>query len=122
LQDALNCTGKEEMKNLLKLIQYDLLDFIEGEEDAHYSSHDVTSCIKLLLDFLTTIDTQALNICSAKAHIRELNLSLSELNDKCNGALIDIAQREDIDEFIQRALVSANIEIEGDITEQWRTW
>jgi len=110
------------MKDLLKVIQYDLLDFIEGEEEPAYSSNDVTSCIKLLLEFLSSIDSQKPSIESAKTHVHELVLSLNELNDRCNNSLIETAQREDIAEFIQKALVSENIKIEGDITEQWRTW
>jgi len=113
---------KYEMKNLLKIIQYDLLDFIEVEEDCKYSSSDVTACIKLLLEFYTTIDTQEQSIESAKVHVNNLILSLNELDDECENALIEAGQREDIVEFIQKCLISAHIEIEGDITQQWKTW
>jgi hypothetical protein len=109
------------MKNLLKIIQYDMLDFIEGEEDANYSSNDVTACIKLLLEFLTTISTQEQSSDSAKAHVHELVLSLKKLNEQCKNSLIDTEQYEDIIAFIQKSLVSEDINIEGDITEQWRT-
>ena len=88
------------MKNLLKLIQYDLLDFIEGEDDTHYSANDVTSCIKILLDFLTAIDAQEQSTESAKAHVHELVLLLNELNEKCDNALLGAGQREDIIEFM----------------------
>jgi hypothetical protein len=110
------------MKSLLKIIQYDMLDFIEGEDAPKYSASDVTSCIKLLLNFLTTVDAQEQSIESAKAHVHELVLSLNALNEKCHSALIDRGQREDIVEFIDKALLSVNIIIEGDITTQWRTW
>lgn len=110
------------MKNLLRIIQYDMLDFIEGEENANYSSHDVTSCIKLLLEFLTTISTQEQSSDSATSHIHELVLALKKLNDKCKNSLIDTEQYEDIIAFIQKSLVSENIYVEENITEQWRTW
>jgi hypothetical protein len=110
------------MKSLLKIIQYDLLDFIEGEDDPIYSSSDVTSCIKLLLNFLTTIDGQEQSIESAKTHVHELVLSLNALNEKCHSALIDSGQRDDIVNFINIVLLSVNITIDGDMTAQWRTW
>jgi len=110
------------MKNLLKVIQYDLLDFIEGEEEPSYSSNDVTSCIKLLLEFLSSLDAEEQTIESATTHVRELVLSLNELNDDCQHCLIETAQREDICDFIQKALIAANIVFDGDITEKWREW
>lgn len=110
------------MKSLLKVIQYDMLDFIEGEDEAAYTCADVTTCIETLLDFLTSIDAEKQTIETAKAHVRELILSLNELNEECQHCLIETGQREDICEFIRKALLSANIEFSSDITEQWREW
>ncbi len=110
------------MKSLLKIIQYDMLDFIEGEVEPCYSSNDVTSCIKLLLEFMSSIDLQKQTKESAKAHVRELVLSLNELNNDCQHCLIDTAQREGICEFIHKALLAANICFDNDITEEWRNW
>lgn len=110
------------MKSLLKSIQYGMLDFIEGEDEPDYSAEDVTACITILLEFMSTIQAENQTIESAKAHVKTLVLSLNSLNDSCDDCLIETDQREDICEFIQSVLSSANIHFEGDITETWREW
>lgn len=110
------------MKNLLKVIQYDMLDFIEGEEQPGYCADDVTSCIKLLLEFLTAIDSEKQTFESATNHVQALVLALNELNDDCQHSLIETTQREDICEFIQKTLLAAGIALDGDITQEWREW
>ncbi|PKG81700.1 hypothetical protein CXF85_17145 [Colwellia sp. 75C3] len=110
------------MKNLLKSIQYDLLDFIEGEDDPDYTSEDVAACITTLLDFMSAIESESQTKDSAKEHIKTLVLSLNSLNESCDDCLIDTGQREDICEFIQKVLSAANIDFPGDITEEWRMW
>jgi hypothetical protein len=47
---------------------------------------------------------------------------LNELNDECDQCLIETDQREEICEFIQKVVAAANVEIEGDLTEEWREW
>lgn len=110
------------MKSLLKSIQYGMLDFIEGEDEPDYSVEDVTACITVLLEFMSTIQAENQTIESAKEHVQALVLSLNNLNDRCDDCLIETDQREEICEFIQRVLSSVNIHFEGDITEEWREW
>lgn len=110
------------MKSLLKSIQYDLLDFIEGEDESDYCSEDVTACITMLLEFLSSIESEVQTIETANTHVHTLVLALNELNEDCAHCLIETGQREDICEFIQQTLLAANIEIKSDITEQWRDW
>ncbi len=110
------------MKNLLKSIQYDLLDFIEGEDEADYTAEDVTICITTLLEFMSAIEAETQTIDSARDHIKTLVLSLNTLHENCDDCLIDISQREDICQFIQKVISAAHIEFDGDITEEWRMW
>lgn len=110
------------MKSLLKSIQYGMLDFIEGEEDSDYTAEDVTQCITLLLEFMSAIDAEEQTLESVKHHVQELVLSLNTLNAQCNECLIETDQREEICEFIFKSITNANIELDGDITEQWREW
>jgi len=110
------------MKSLLKTIQYDMLDFIEGEQEPDYSSDDVTSCITLLLEFLSNIDSEEQTLESAKTHVHKLVLALNELNEDCEHCLIETMQREDICAFIEKALLAANVEFDADLTEEWREW
>ncbi|PKI17512.1 hypothetical protein CXF71_03680 [Colwellia sp. 12G3] len=99
-----------------------MLDFIEGEDEADYTSEDVTICITTLLDFMSAIESEIQTQDSAKAHIKALVLSLNTLNESCDDCLIDASQREDICEFIQKVTSAANIEFVGDVTEEWRVW
>lgn len=110
------------MKNLLKSIQYDLLDFIEGDDDPVYTAEDVTGCITSLLEFMSSIESEKQTIASAKEHIKTLVLSLNALNESCDDYLIDKSQREDICEFIQKVLSAADVVLVGDVTEEWRMW
>ena len=110
------------MKNLLKTIQYDLLDFIEGEDEPDYTPEDVTACITSLLEFMSSIESEAQTKDSVEQHIKTLVLSLNTLNESCDDCLIDTNQGEDIYQFIQKVISAANVEFAGDVTEQWRMW
>jgi hypothetical protein len=110
------------MKNTLKSIQYGLLDYIEGEENPDYSSADVTACIKLLLEFMATImnlenqsEAAKTNSECTTALVYELVLSLNSLNDDCDGCLIASEEQEEITEFIEKVLLTANVEITGKV-------
>ncbi|OUR76793.1 hypothetical protein A9Q75_15965 [Colwellia psychrerythraea] len=112
------------MKNLLKVIQYDMLDFIEGEDEseADYTSEDVKLCITSLLEFMSIMESEAQTVASAKDHVKTLVLSLNSLNGQCGDCLIETDQREEICEFIQKVMSAANVAFSGDITEEWREW
>ncbi len=99
-----------------------MLDFIEGEDEPDYTSEDVKLCITSLLEFMSSMESEAQTIASAKAHIKTLVLSLNSLNQQCDDCLIETAQREDICEFIQKVISAANVTFVGDVTEEWREW
>jgi len=110
------------MKSLLKSIQYGMLDFIDGEEEPDYTSEDVTACITLLLEFMSNMESEVQTAESARNNIRDLVISLNELNDECDQCLIETDQREEICEFIQKVVSTTHVELEGDVTEEWRDW
>jgi len=99
-----------------------MLDFIEGEDAPDYTSAEVNACITLLLEFMTEIECEAQTQESVKNHVRELVLALNDLNAKCDERLIETDQREDICQFISKVITNANVEVSGDITEEWRHW
>ena len=101
------------MKSLLKAIQYDMLDFIEVEDDNEpaYSDRDVTACMQLLLDFWTTIDAAEQDAKAANTLINQLVLDLKNCNSECNYALIDEEQAIAIEEFIIKVLREAKIDV-----------
>jgi len=113
-----------------------MLDFIEIESEDEsgpsytsadvsacpsYTSADVSACVTNLLDFMAAIESEIQTETSAKEHVATLLFSLNDLNESCDDDLIDNNQREDIVEFIEKALSAANITLPGgDITAQWR--
>lgn len=99
-----------------------MLDFIEGEESPDYTAADVNACITLLLEFMTEMEYETQTQGSVKSHVRELVLSLNDLNAQCDGCLIETDQREEICEFICKVMTNANVEFSSDITEEWREW
>lgn len=108
------------MKTLLKSIQYGMLDCIEGEDEPEYAPEDVTACITLLLEFLTEIEFETQTQERAKSHIKDLVISLNDLNTKCDGNLIESDQCEEICEFISKTIANANVELSEDFTKEWR--
>jgi len=113
---------ESKVKNLLKTIQYDLLDFIEGEDEPDYTPEDVTACITSLLEFMSSIESEEQTVDSAKQHIKTLVLSLNTLNESCDDCLIDTNQGEDICQFIEKVVSATNIDISSDVTKEWRMW
>ena len=112
------------MKNLLKVIQYDMLDFIEGEDEneTDYTAEDVALCITSLLEFMSSMASEAQTLESSKEHVKTVVLSLNSLNHQCGDCLIETEQREDICQFIQKVISAENIEFVGDVTKEWREW
>ena len=94
-----------------------MLDIIEGEDDAAYSSNDVTECIKLLLEFWGSFDAGEQNAETAKVLVEQLILALKELNQRCFNSLIDEEQTKAINEFIEKTLLTANIAITDNISQ-----
>jgi len=99
-----------------------MLDFIEGDDEPDYTSEDVTTCITLLLEFMSDIDAESQTLESAKSYVKDLVLSLNQLNAKCDECLIETDQREEICEFISKVVADAKVDFTGDITEEWRDW
>ena len=99
-----------------------MLDFIDGEDEPDYTSEDVTDCITLLLDFMSEVESEPQTLESVKDKVRDLVISLNDLNADCDECLIETDQREEICEFIFKVVTNANVEFSGDITEEWRDW
>ena len=101
-----------------------MLDFIEGEDEneTDYTAEDVALCITSLLEFMSSMASEAQTLESSKEHVKTVVLSLNSLNHQCGDCLIETEQREDICQFIQKVISAANIEFVGDVTKEWREW
>lgn len=99
------------LKNILKGIQYGMLDYIEGEEEPQYTADDVTACITLLLEFMSEMASSKQTTVSATEHIDSLILSLNSLNEDCLSCLISADDRQEICTFINKVLIANNVVI-----------
>ncbi len=53
--------------------------------------------------------------------VKKTVLELNELNEKYD-YFIETMEREELWEFIDKAAKEVGLEVEGDITEEWRDW
>jgi hypothetical protein len=103
------------------------LNFVpeDGSEfDAGYRRKDIEACEALLTKFLNDI---AMKKDTGDAYIlmsaEELVLKLNDLNESCDGSLIETDQREYICEMIIKAASLCGFLRNGvDITDKWRAW
>lgn len=98
-----------------------MLDFIDGDDDADYTSSDVEICGSLLSKFISSVP-EGISQDKAMVEVKTLVLALNELNEQCDFSLIETDQREGICELIFQTLASAGVEFDEDVTEEWREW
>ena len=92
--------------------------------DVGYTQKHVDRCVKILDRYLNALK----RICESgqdEKILREAKnavLDLNSLNEKCDGALLETDQREQICELMIVAAKHAGLTLEGDFTEEWREW
>lgn len=102
-----------------------MVGFMEGDEDGDpdecdYSQAEIDECMSIVDGYLTAIQTAPSDRWIPL--IRETVESLNRLNDRCDGALIETDQREDLCQIILVAARRAGMPEQGDVTEEWREW
>jgi hypothetical protein len=110
-----------EIQATLDSLKTGMIEFIEIG-DPEYTKKDVEKCMSLIDRFLIDIDKSE-NKEDGMKMVKELTLQLNDLNNTCEGDLIETEQREQIAQIIILAghLKGYN-EINEDITEEWREW
>ena len=98
-----------------------MMDYMT-DADVNYTEEDVDDCIAILddhLDALEKVKTKSEALQLVKKTVLELN----DLNDDCDGELIETDQRENLCEVIIYGgfLMGYNQE-DDDVTEEWREW
>lgn len=101
-----------------------MLEFIEGDDEAEYSETDVQRCKELLDAYLHALGAMTRPTDAAiMEQVKQLVLTLNELNEATDYALIETDARESLWEIIQTSAVEAGLqEASEDITEEWRDW
>jgi hypothetical protein len=129
---------KDEIKRLKHELIDDMISYMkfgsaehendpdyDPEFDAGYTQQDVEQCGELLDRFFQSIEhisEQEKNAAILET-VKTTVLGLNQLNDACDGRLIETDQREQLCEIIiltarEAGLVSS----QDDITEAWREW
>ena len=97
----------------------------DPEFDAGYTQKHVDRCSEIIDDFLASLEKipeEQKNEYIMDA-VKKTVLSLNELNEECDGGLIETDQREDLGKLINLAARRAGLESSVyDITFEWRDW
>jgi hypothetical protein len=97
----------------------------DPEFDAGYTQGHVDRCSKIIGDFLASLEKapEAQKNKYIMAAVKKTILRLNELNEECDGGLIETDQREDLAKLINLAAKQAGLESSADdITYKWREW
>ncbi len=95
-----------------------------SEFDAPYTQADIDRCSLILDGFLTALDGagEPAGPDAILEIVKRAVLALNELNDECDGSLIETDQREQLCDIIILAANNAGLDTGDDITEAWREW
>ncbi|CAA7193830.1 hypothetical protein [Chryseobacterium potabilaquae] len=112
-------TGNSHIDNLI----FDLKSNMEGymiEFEPSYTQNDINECIALLFEYVIEIFKTKLKN-EAMGLVKSTILSLNNLNDRCDGSLIETNEREQIAEIVILASHEMGYNsVDEDITEEWR--
>ena len=101
-----------------------ILEYMTEAEIDDFTAEDVARCGGLLTEFLTALaELRKPEDEAIMAQVEQVVLSLNELNEELDYALIETVEREAIALLIQDAAVDAGLrEVPEDVTEDWREW
>lgn len=77
----------------------------------------------ILHAYLAKVD-QAQDTAAGMQAVKVAVLKLNDLNERCEHALIETEQREEIWELMQTAFLEKDFTVpeSGEVTEEWRDW
>lgn len=117
----MNLSENQQIKTISQRLKESMIDFIEPDETS-YDEKDVETCMNLINTFLKNLDETNSKEEGMKV-VETTVLALNELNENCDGEMIETGQREDIAEII---ILAGNLKgynsLDEDITEEWREW
>jgi len=97
----------------------------DPEFDAGYTQKHVDRCSEIIDDFLASLEKipeEQKNEYIMDA-VKKTVLSLNELNEECDGGLIQTLERDHLGQMINLAARRADLESSVyDITFEWRDW
>ena len=97
----------------------------DPEFDAGYTQKHVDRCSEIIDDFLASLEKipEEQKNEYIMAAVKKTVLSLNELNEECDGGLIQTLERDHLGQMINLAARRADLESSVyDITFEWRDW
>lgn len=95
--------------------------FVADMDEPYYPLEKVDECGRIIDDFLAAV-RGAQGEAAILSEVEKTVNALNELNDECEGVLIETDQREELCELILGAAQAAGLQTSEDITERWREW
>jgi hypothetical protein len=117
---------EESLAAVRARLQAGMIGYLEDEDDddddgdAPYTRADIDECMRIVDTYLVEVRRTAPT--GLLPLVRDAVLRLNALNDRCEGALIETDQREDLCQILLVAARSAGMKEQGDVTEPWREW
>jgi hypothetical protein len=93
----------------------------DPEFEPGYTQAHINECDSILTDFLGSVNAHfGADTLVLINNVKTVVLALNQLNEKCEQAIIETMERDDICALIDKALKQAGLNLNYDVTEQWR--
>jgi len=117
----MNLKDNTEIIKTSESLKRGMIEYIEPGE-TEYTESDVEKCMSLINNFLDNMSKS-----NSKEHgmesVKNVVLSLNDLNENCEHELIETDQREQIGDIIILAgYLKGYNDRNEDTTEEWRDW
>lgn len=113
---------QEEVDTIASVME----EYLEEEDGdscpAGYTVKDIDSFKSIMSEFLKEIEHSKKDKKNILCIVKKTVLKLNQLNNSCGGALIETGQREAIVYLILEVIEACGIEVDEDITLEWREW
>lgn len=112
------------MKNVPEIDRI-IASIVDYQRLAKQLDKKTKNVIKQLTDELYAFDSNASKIKSEADYlnlVKDLVISINEINEKANYGLIETMEREDIYTYIESVSTRLGFSFDYDITEEYRAW
>ncbi|NUY80488.1 hypothetical protein HUK80_06240 [Flavobacterium sp. MAH-1] len=111
----------DELESKINDLKTSMLSY-RKEAEPSYSKKDVEKCVLILKEYLVQM-AKTNSKEKGMAVVESTVMQLNELNDDCEGELIETGEREQIADII---ILAGNKKgynaVDEDVTEEWREW
>ena len=111
------------MKNDIEKVLLSMREYLkEYRKDAGYKKKDIKQVGEILKKYYEQVAQAENNNEKILMALKNVVLSLNEINEKTDYCLIETDQREDLCEFISKVAESCGFDMSNDPTYEWREW